>query len=726
MKKIISILLCLSMLLGFSCIAQAESIEFDETISGVISENEDENKYNLYLSDSGMVGVKFIAEDIEAVNLKIFDEAGQEVWSERPWWNSTSKQISFSQDVELTSGGYVFIVSEYSGNGSYDLELTFEETNESFAEEQSGSNNSFKTASEIEVNETYIGQIAVNDETDNYSFTLENSGGFELSYSAENIEAVNLKIYDEDGQEIWSERTWWNSTSKQISFSQDVELTSGTYYFAISRYNGNGAYDFELSFEEANESFSEEQNGSNNSFKTASEIEVNETYIGQIAVNDETDNYSFTLENSGGFELSYSAENIEAVNLKIYDEDGQEIWSERPWWNSTSKQISFSQDVELTSGAYYFAVSRYNGNGTYDFELSFEEANESFAEEQNGSNNSFKTANEIEVNETYIGQIAVNDETDNYILSLNDSSEFELVCSAENIEAFNIKIYDEDGQEVWSERPWWNSASKEISYKEKITLSSGTYYLSFSRYNGCGVYEFAVITDGNSYPDTPDEPDVPDEPTYDEDDEITSFDSKVSEWAKDEVEEAYENDLIPETIIGEDLTEHITRAEFAAIAVQLYEELSGIYAPADETPFVDVNWNENIEYINKAYVLGITSGTSKTTFEPDIDITREQLATMLCRTIKKYSFDGWTLEDDSDYYLDTSGVSRFADDNEISDYAKPSVYYMAKFGIINGVGNNKFAPRNITSYQEATGYATATREQAILMSLRIFNVSEIW
>lgn len=240
------------------------------------------------------------------------------------------------------------------------------------------------------------------------------------------------------------------------------------------------------------------------------------------------------------------------------------------------------------------------------------------------------------------------------------------------------------------------------------------------------MYEFAVITDGNSYPDTPDEPDVPDEPTYDEDDEITSFDSKVSEWAKDEVEEAYENDLIPETIIGEDLTEHITRAEFAAIAVQLYEELSGIYAPADETPFVDVDWNENIEYINKAYVLGITSGTSKTTFEPDIDITREQLATMLCRTIKKYSFDGWTLEDDSDYYLDTSGVSRFADDNEISDYAKPSVYYMAKFGIINGVGNNKFAPRNITSYQEATGYATATREQAILMSLRIFNVSEIW
>lgn len=294
-----------------------------------------------------------------------------------------------------------------------------------------------------------------------------------------------------------------------------------------------------------------------------------------------------------------------------------------------------------------------------------------------------------------------------------------------------MKFYDNDGQEIWNNTPYWNDASKRISFSEDVTLTEGTYYFSVSKYDGYGTYEFSLNTDNSLISTAPSDIDNPIEDYDDTDevingDEITSFDSKVSEWAKEEVEEAYENDLIPDTIIGEDLTEHITRAEFAAIAVQLYEELSGIYAPSDKTPFVDVDWNKNVEYINKAYVLGITSGTSKTTFEPNIDITREQLATMLCRTVKKYSFDGWTLENDSDYYLDTNGVSRFADDNEISDYAKPSVYYMAKFGIINGVGNNKFAPRNITSYQEATGYATATREQAILMSLRIFNVSEIW
>ena len=51
---------------------------------------------------------------------------------------------------------------------------------------------------------------------------------------------------------------------------------------------------------------------------------------------------------------------------------------------------------------------------------------------------------------------------------------------------------------------------------------------------------------------------------------------------------------------------------------------------------------------------------------------------------------------------------------------------MDKFVIIKGVDDTHFAPRNVTPWQETTGYATATREQAILMSLRIFNVSEIW
>ena len=44
---------------------------------------------------------------------------------------------------------------------------------------------------------------------------------------------------------------------------------------------------------------------------------------------------------------------------------------------------------------------------------------------------------------------------------------------------------------------------------------------------------------------------------------------------------------------------------------------------------------------------------------------------------------------------------------------------MVSRGIIQGMGNNLFGPRNTTSAQEATNYASATREQALLISTRM-------
>ncbi len=201
----------------------------------------------------------------------------------------------------------------------------------------------------------------------------------------------------------------------------------------------------------------------------------------------------------------------------------------------------------------------------------------------------------------------------------------------------------------------------------------------------------------------------------------TDFGSTVSGWSKEEVEEAYTYDLIPDVLIGEDLTEPVTRAEFAAIAVQLYESWKGEEANADAgNPFGDIAGERNKTEILKAYALGITDGTSATTFEPGVLITREQLATMLCRTYKKKEWANWTLSSDNDFTLNYSGVQKFADDGDISEYAKPSVYFMVKYGIIKGIGDNKFAPKSTSTAQNALEYATATREQAVLMALRSF------
>jgi len=192
--------------------------------------------------------------------------------------------------------------------------------------------------------------------------------------------------------------------------------------------------------------------------------------------------------------------------------------------------------------------------------------------------------------------------------------------------------------------------------------------------------------------------------------------SKTSSWAGDIMKKAYGYGLIPDCLMGEDLTQGITRAEFAAVSVKVYEALSGNSAtPVSANPFTDTNDPE----VLKAYNMGITDGVSKGKFDPNALLNREQAATMLTRVYKKVSMERWTLATDNQYTLSYSKPALFSDDSKISTWAKDSVYFMAANGIITGTGSNMFTPRATTPAEEAMNYATAAREQALTMAVRM-------
>ncbi len=175
--------------------------------------------------------------------------------------------------------------------------------------------------------------------------------------------------------------------------------------------------------------------------------------------------------------------------------------------------------------------------------------------------------------------------------------------------------------------------------------------------------------------------------------------NNVDDWAKEEMEKAIEMGLVPETFSKKDATKPITRLDFAAVAVKLYEALTGKKAePAKENPFTDTG----DEYVLKAYALGITKGTSKTTFTPKTEITREQMATMLTRAFAKAGINT---------EIDITNITRFADDSDLSDWGRPSVYFMEKEEIIKGIGNNLF-----------NGLGNAKVEEAIAIVLRSVEV----
>ena len=170
--------------------------------------------------------------------------------------------------------------------------------------------------------------------------------------------------------------------------------------------------------------------------------------------------------------------------------------------------------------------------------------------------------------------------------------------------------------------------------------------------------------------------------------------SKASEWAEPELKEASKENLIPEIFDEADLTKNITRKEFAHTVVKMYEKITGQKAvPIAKNPFTDTKDKE----VLKAYNIGITNGTSDTTFSPDDLITREQMATMMTRALTKAGKDTSRPE----------SAKLFADDSEFSGYAKDSIYYMSSIEIIKGVGENKFNAKG-----------NASREQALAISIR--------
>ena len=197
---------------------------------------------------------------------------------------------------------------------------------------------------------------------------------------------------------------------------------------------------------------------------------------------------------------------------------------------------------------------------------------------------------------------------------------------------------------------------------------------------------------------------------------ITLSGATASEWAVPYVQQAEELGLIPEVLEGADLSKPITRLEFAAVCVKTYEAIAGTAAlPAITNPFTDTDYIE----VLKAYNLGVTNGTSATTFGPDTLLNREQMSTMLTRVFKRVTMPGWTLTTDGQFTLNYQMPAPFADDADISAYARDSVYFMAANGIVGGMGNNIFAPKAVTTQQQATGYAQATREQALTIAVRM-------
>ena len=350
-------------------VATATKITFGNTNYGAISENNTTDFYSFTLPSSGKVSLSALAE-IEYVYFRILDASEQQLWSVNAHWNSTSQTSSTTADFHLIAGTYYLVVAkDGSRYGDYQVKLTYTSAGETFPENASSDDNSMKNANSISFGTEYKGQLAMNDTVDFYKMNVTSSGMLQFSAHAY-MEYAYFKIFDESGTQLWSISPHWNSTSGMISYTNTLHLIKGVYYFVVQR-DGNrpGNYDFKWTFTGAGESFTETADTLNNSMADASKIALNTQYKGQIALNDDIDFYRFAVGNADTVTLSFEGA-FEYIYLKLFDENGSQLWSVGPHWNSTTQTINASYDHDLSAGTYYLVIqkdgSRY---GNYSFQL---------------------------------------------------------------------------------------------------------------------------------------------------------------------------------------------------------------------------------------------------------------------------------------------------------------------------------------------------------------------
>ena len=80
---------------------------------------------------------------------------------------------------------------------------------------------------------------------------------------------------------------------------------------------------------------------------------------------------------------------------------------------------------------------------------------------------------------------------------------------------------------------------------------------------------------------------------------------------------------------------NVTRAQMASFLARLYKAVTGTDAPIADTPFTDVaTTSPTYNDIGRIYGLSITTGTSPTSYSPGANVTRAQMASFLARLYK--------------------------------------------------------------------------------------------
>ena len=235
-----------------------------------------------------------------------------------------------------------------------------------------------------------------------------------------------------------------------------------------------------------------------------------------------------------------------------------------------------------------------------------------------------------------------------------------------------------------------NGTIEELISDGTIEKLIAKYDLNKSDDGDAGVsYEYIVLK--STVTDTKNDLELPKKEAWEE---VTTSLAPPSDWAAKDVDFARAFGILEE---GKEYNflKPITREEFCELIYNYCANVLEMLSTADGDRFADTD-NPKIEIL---CAMGIINGKSTHEFAPDDALTREEAAVILQRmvnaTVPVTVTEMWFEFDDIDY---------------ISDWAMDAVQTMCNMNVMNGVGGNEFAPKEVY-----------TTEQAIVTITRVYS-----
>lgn len=211
----------------------------------------------------------------------------------------------------------------------------------------------------------------------------------------------------------------------------------------------------------------------------------------------------FTIETpkSGTVQIVGDTE-LDWLEVSIYNAEENFVKEFDPSSGSTITGINeFNYEEELLAGVYYIQMKTgHNDSGLVDFTVNFKNANESFPESQNDTNDDVSSADSISLNKEYIGHLAQNDYEDYYKFVLSEDCTV-LIKGESLMSPVVYRVYNSDGKKIEVFEMHNVTSKKENKFESKISLKKGTYYLSVDRdtvwkeWEKKGKYTIGIYTD---------------------------------------------------------------------------------------------------------------------------------------------------------------------------------------------------------------------------------------